>query len=266
MEINKKQLKTISYNFRIKAKNLLNTDYNEFIPNLKRFLNYIDNEEVINNYINSNLFSSIDVEKEFNEIARSYGRMIFDIGITEKEEVSNIYQILKYICETDYNVFRVGVLDGYTNSNKFQDRIDVFNNRVSNILIQHIETYLTTIAINMGLDEEVYYVINNESGNVQVNIANDNAIINANQNINYNKLLQLAEEIESKLDDTIDEKIKKELLENIECIKDIVKDNEPKKSVITMCKNGFINILPKIAGLIELTASVTSIIEFLSKL
>ena len=266
MEINKKQLKTISYNFRIKAKNLMNTEYNEFLSNLKRFINYIDNEELINNYINNNLLTTINVEKEFNEIAQSYGGMIFDIGITEKEEVSNIYQILKYICEADYNVFRVGVLDGYTNSNKYQDRIDAFNSRVSSILIQHIETYLTTIAINMGLDEEVFYMIKNESGNVQVNIASDNAVINANQNINYSELLQLTKEIENKIDDIVDEKVKKEILENIECIKDIAKSNETKKSILNMCKNGFINVLPKVAGMIELTASITAIIEFLSNL
>lgn len=267
MEINKKQLKVIVYNFKVKAKNLMNTDCSEFNSNLKRFINHIDSEEIINNYIKSNILNEIDIQKEFDEIQKSYGRLIFDIGITENEEVSTVYQILKFICDTNYNVFRIGLLDGYCGSKKFQDKIDAFNNRVTKVLIQHIETYLTTIAINMGFDEEVNYMINVENGgNVQVNVANGGSTINANQTINYNELLGLAEQVEKNLDDTLDEKIKQEIQENLECIKDIAKDKETKKSIITMCKNAFINILPKVAGMVNLTASITAIIEFLSNL
>ena len=43
-----------------------------------------------------------------------------------------------------------GVAFVYSNSNKFQDGLNAFNDRVTKVLILHIEDYLTKLGIDMG--------------------------------------------------------------------------------------------------------------------
>jgi len=266
MELNKKELKIIIYDFRVKAKALLNTPFQDFNSNLKRFMNYLKDTELINCYILSNVTEEIDMAKEFKEISDNYGRAIFDLGITEKEEVSNIYQILKYICDNNYEVVYAHFLSGYCSSNKYQDRIDAFNTRVIDLLITHIESYLRKIGIEMGMEEEIKYMIEVNNGNVQINNASGNATLNAEQKttINYNELFDLATNVEKQIEDKIEETIKIELKETLECIKDLATSKNSSPSIFKLCKTTLTNILPKLAGFVNLAASITTILDYIN--
>lgn len=267
MELNKKELRIICYEFRVKAKTLLNTSFQDFNSNLKRFMNYISETTLINDYVMSNVIEEIDMAKEFKEINEGYGRLIFDLGITEQEEVSNIYQILRYIDDNNYNITQSWFLSGYCSSKKHQDRIDEFNSRVVDIFVTHIETYLRKIGIQMGLDEEAKYMIIDNKGNIQINDAKDNAVINAEQEmiINYNTLSKLTSKVEEFMDENIEDIVREELKETIDCIKELATSKNASPSMLKMCKTTLTNLLPKVAGAINLSAAIISIIDFISK-
>lgn len=212
-------------------------------------------------YINSYEIEEYDVNKEIDELNAAYGRAIFDIGSNEEEEVVIIYLILKYILEK--NVPR-NIFLGYANgSKKYDDMIKNFNNRVSLILIGHIESYITKLMIKMGYDEDVKYVIN-ISGNGQVNISENSSKLNAVQNItDIKKLEKIVSDIKRLLEE---ENSDKQLIQNVEDNVDVVneelrKDN-PKKGFLRVALSGLEEVLPKIKDSIELTAAITSIIQF----
>lgn len=73
--------------------------------------------------------------------------------------MSNVYHILKYIVDNNIEI-HYGIAMAYnTESNKFQDNVKGFNNRVVFVLINYIERYLTKIGIDMGIDETLKYTI-----------------------------------------------------------------------------------------------------------
>lgn len=270
MEVNKKQLKIVSRDFIILAKRVLNSDYQDYYGNLNRFLKHIKDTQLLNDYVQSTITEPYDVEADVKEIQKTFGRWNFDIGETEEQEIANIFQILDYLVKNQVSIFTPQFISAYCpSSNKYQDMMNAFNSRVVNIFIQNIENYLTKIMINMGYDEEANYMIKNESGGVvQVNIAKDNSVLNANQevNINYNELSELTNRLEKLLDENIDKEVKDEISTNIECINDELRSGKPKKNVLLVCKNALYNILSKVKGMAELTAAIMAIIDFIDKL
>ena len=46
---------------------------------------------------------------------------------------------------------------GYSSSSKWQDKIKGFNERFVMVLIRHVESYLTKVGIDMGIDEKNIY-------------------------------------------------------------------------------------------------------------
>ena len=133
------------------------------------------------------------MEQEFNEIKSSYGDLIFALGDTTEEEVRNVFAILDYISSNKVEIY-YSVAQGYSSSRNYQDKIKGFNDRVVMVLIRHIESYLTKIGIDMGLDEKITYTISVNNG--QVNIANDNATINATNTVGSD-MSQLSELIKN---------------------------------------------------------------------
>ena len=97
--INKKELKKDSREFRTIASRTLTSDFQMFGNNLKRLMNYIDNNSTIKQYINSCISEddNFDIEDDVNKVCCEYN-YIFDSLLDEKKEVSYTYQILKNIC------------------------------------------------------------------------------------------------------------------------------------------------------------------------
>ncbi len=262
--MNKKELKKISYDFRVVAKRLLKVDFDEFGIVLSKFMHFIESNELIYNYVTKCL-NPLDVQKEMEEIEKYYGRAFFDLGNTTEQEVSNIYQILKYILDNNINARKFA--SGYTTSNKFQDMVDEFNNRVTLVLIQHIESYLTKIGIEMGLDDNTNYsiLVKDNGGNVQFNLATENSIVNAVQNvsIDYDKLIVLIKNVEKNINDKVEIDIKEAIQDNIECLKELVEEKKPRKNVLKLCANSIAKIIPKVKEWLELSAALTQLVQFI---
>ena len=125
-------------------------------------------------------------KKELKNISRKFRTLSSRIlncdfeDLEEKNEVSYIYQILRYI--TDHNINCRVYTMGYAHSNKYQDMVEGFGERFLLPFINYIDGYFERIFTEMGFDENNNYNITINGG--QVNISKDNSILNAVQNSN----------------------------------------------------------------------------------
>lgn len=233
-------------------------DYNAI---LLKFVKFIGNNEIINAYIKDSGECEYDVAKEVQEVGESYGGSIFSIGHSDEEEVRNIFAILRYIAENHVEIY-AGIGWGYSSSNKFQDRIKGFNERVVMVLINHIERHLTKIGINMGLDEKINYSITVENG--QVNIANGRSTINANStvsSIDIETMTKLIQNIRENADNLVEDD--EDLLNNsLDVISEEANALVPRKSYLKTA----ISVLKNIKGTTEFAASIATLIQFIKPL
>ena len=256
--INKKELKKESREFRTISSRTLTSDFQMFDNNLKRLMNYIDNNSTIKLYIDSCISEddNFSIEDDVNKVCNSYG-FIFESLIDEKKEVSYIYQILKYIVNNDKNCR--GYIMFYSPSNKYQDKLKGFCDNVLEPFINYIDENYERIFIEMGYDEDSKYEITINGG--QVNIAKDNAFINANQN-NYSEIDKLVADIRQNIDKIEDEEIKQDIIDNVEGIQEELRKKDVKKGRIKSFISSLQIILPKIGNIIEVSAAVTELITF----
>lgn len=260
MKLNRKELRKIIYDFNSVSNRLLQADYNDHANVVYKFVSFIKSTPIIYEYVQDCGVCTKNMDNEFSSIASSYGRKIFDIGITDEEEVCNVFAIMEYIAEKQTDVSWT-IAEGYTTSSKFQDRTKAFNNRVVMVLIRHIESYLTKVGIDMGVDEKVTYSINVKNG--QVNIASDNASITASNSIGIDneQLNKLIGNIMANSTDLSDED-SETLTDSLEVIKSEIVETTPKKSMIKTAIAG----LKAIKGTAELGAAIAALVQFIQPL
>lgn len=246
--------------FRTIANRTINAHYDEADAILKMLIDYIDNNYLISSYINSIVVNDFDVAKEIDEVISSDGRSIFSTWSCAEEEIVYTYRILKSIVERKVSLTYIGM--SYGNSYEFQDIVKSFGERVVLPFVNHIESYLTDIAIDMGFDEEAKYMISIHGG--QVNIAKDQSTINATQynGINTDELDKLIKSIRTLLSDAIAPEEREIINDNIEVLQEELKKENPKNGFIKTAISGLQGVFPKIAGAVELTSAITSIIQF----
>jgi len=175
MEMNRKGLKKMSHSFNSISSRIMRVQYDEYGTVLKKFVDYIESNEIIMQYICMGDTREYDAKTDWDLVVTQQGYM-FDFGPSVEEESFQIYSILKYISEyivtpyrSFFNIYR---------EQTWQDNVKQFNDRVVLVLINNINDYLIGIGIDMGFDESIVWNVNGG----QVNIANGNAIINATQN------------------------------------------------------------------------------------
>ena len=254
----KKELKKQSRDFRTISSRTLTSDFQMFGDNLKRLINFIDNNEIIKNYIDSCVSEDDDfkIEDDVNQVCGSYNH-IFDSYIDEQQEVSYIYQILKYIVDNDKDCRAYTV--AYSTSRQYQDKLKGFCDNVVEPLVNHIDSNYERIFIEMGYDEDSKYEITINGG--QVNIAKDNAFISANQT-NYGEIDKLVANIRQNIDKIEDKEIRQDIIDNVEGIQEELSKKDVKKGRIKSFISSLQIILPKIGNIIEVSAAVTELITF----
>lgn len=260
MRLNRTELRKIIYDFNSISNRLLQADFGDYTGVLAKFIGFITKTPIILDYVQDCGECGQDLEQEFKEVSASYGRCVFDLGDTDEDEVCNVFSILNYIVNNNIQI-HFGIADGYSSSNKYQDRVKGFNNRVVMVLIRHIESYLTKIGIDMGVDEKVTYSITVHNG--QVNIANDNAIINATNTtgLDTERLSELLQAVKINANDLSKEE--KEILDNsLDVIVEESKSAQPRKSFIKTAITG----IKMLKGTAEFAAAVGSLITFLQQL
>lgn len=261
MKLNRIELKKILYDFNSISSRLLQADFDDFNNILRKFLNFIQNNEVIHDYILSCGECDQNIDSEFKVVRESFGHSIFTLGDTDEEETRNIHAILSYIV-TNNEQIHFGVARGYSASDKFQDEVSGFNNRVVMVLVNNIERYLTKIGMDMGIDDKISYVITVEKG--QVNIASDSATINSNSvfnGIDTDKLPALIEAIKSNSGQLSRED--SEILErNLDVIEAEAKNAKPRSTLLQTAIKG----LEAIKGTVEFCAAVATLVQFVQPL
>lgn len=258
--VTKKEIKNYSRDFRTIANRTLNSDFDVFDGNLKRFINYIDNNSIISEFINSCIDDKdeFNIEDDLKQVSNGYGRYYFHSFIEERKEISYTYQILKYITENNIT-FRQYIYP-YSTSNKFQDKVKGFNDKFILPFVNAINGNFERICVEMGLDEENKYIItiNGE----QVNIAKDNSIIYANQNNNSN-LNYLVAKLKNTLEEnSINEDVKNEIMDNAEGILEEISSGKPRKGRLKAFVKALkqsANLVPKV---VEIGANIATIISF----
>lgn len=248
------------YDFNSIAGRLLRAHFEEYNSVLAKFLSYIKNVDVINEYIKACGEPTFDIKTEVTEVTKSYGRSCFDIGLTERQEVANIFGILKFCSENDIDIVR-SIGGSYSTSNKFQDMVKGFNDRVVFVLIRHIESYLTKIGIDMGMDEHVRYSITVSGG--QVNVASDKATINAtqtnNSDIDVQKLRTLIESVRKEAMVGLPKGDRVVVEQSLAVIEEELATSEPRKGFLKTAVTG----LQAVKGTVEFMSAVVTLAQFI---
>lgn len=258
MKLNRKDLKKIIYDFNSISNRLMQADFEDYNGILKKFISFIQNTPIIFEYIVDCGDCEQNLDEEFEEIRKSYGRCIFSLGDNDEEEVRNVFAILKYIVENKIQIHYAIAL-GYSSSNKYQDKVKGFNDRVLMVLIRHIESYLTKIGIDMGVDERAIYSITVQKG--QVIIASDNATVNANSTnyIDYSKCADLILAVRE-----ASTELKQDDIDTLESSLSIIEDEIGKENP----RKGFLNTaiagIKTIKGSAEFAAAVTALVQYFS--
>ena len=259
--MNRIELKKLLNRYNSNCNRLLQSEPEDFIGNLKRFIAFLDKTELIGEFIKSCGESEFDMASEFKEVLDSYGECTFSTGDTDEEEIRNVYETLKYLSQ-NYDEIPLGLLYSYQNgSDRYSDMLKNFNSRFTMVLIRYIENYLKEIGIEMGLDENVTYNIN---GNM-VNIANDNANINATQNnngINADELKSLMAAMRESLDKSLTNEDKKEATECIDAIEAELLSPQPNETTV---KDKF-KLLKRIDTSTKFISACCSVLTFADKL
>jgi len=196
MNLDLKDLKKLIYDFNRVSERLMHTDFVDFLSNVSRFVTFIENNEVIMDFIGSAGQPTFDIDNEISEV--SHGNAIFDIGYDDNSEVANIFCILKYISEHNISYRTMLFYEYGHGSKKYQEMIDGFNSRVTMVLISHIESYLTGIGYDLGVDQRninnAFYGPINNFGIQQGN--NNTMMNNVDSSMDFEAIMSVIEEIQ----------------------------------------------------------------------
>ncbi|MEZ4358453.1 MAG: hypothetical protein R2876_07595 [Eubacteriales bacterium] len=260
MKLNVIELKKVMYDFNSISNRLMQANFADYTDVLIKFVAYIIGNELILTYITDCGNIEFDVKEEYLEVSSSRGNAIFSLGESDAEEVRNVYAILSYIADNKKEIYN-NVAKGYANSNKYQDMIKGFNDRFVMVLIRHIERYLTKIGIDMGMDESVRYSITVSNG--QVNIANDNATINATNNsgIDSERLSLLINAVKTELN-SLSSADQESASDSLAVIEQELQTEKPRKNFIRTALSG----LEILKGSTEFGAAVVTLVTFVQQI
>lgn len=261
MELNKKELRKLLLEFNGISSRFMGVNYEDYDDVLRKFLTFMENQPVINDFIKDCGPPIFDVEQEIKRVSDDQ-RALLHLGSFEKEEVSNIYHILKYCSDNQIDIpFRIA--DSYSNSTQYQDMSDAFNKRVVFVLISHIRKYLEKIGVDMGMDENTKYSITVNNG--QVNLANDQATINATMNngVDMPTLITLISEVKQTLSDEFSTEEQEEVNDSLETLKEELSKNSPRKGLVKTALKGLTSLSNKS---VQFAAAVATIGSFVMQL
>lgn len=234
----------------------MRVQFDEYGTVLKKFIDYIESNEIIMQYICKGDTGEYDAKKDWELVVTKEGYM-FDFGPSMEEESFQIYSILKYINENIAVPYRS--FFSIYGERKWQDNVKQFNDRVVLVLINNINDYLTGIGIDMGFDENIVWNVNGG----QVNIASGNAIINATQNNGLNNA-ELESIIKNILDNVsgLGKEDADTIIDSVEMIREEIMKPEPKRNIIS---NGIKLLAPMISianGIPALAENIQKFIDY----
>ncbi|WP_377482163.1 MAG: hypothetical protein P2A85_29150 (plasmid) [Microcoleus anatoxicus] len=168
IKISKNELRKISSEFRMYANRLMQTTPDAGMNNLKRFVNFIDKNLVISDFLRNN-HSISDIQPIcFDSLKTEY--KVPDES--QEDEISFTHQLLQYGLQKFYNnddgyLQLAFVTRDYLGCNKHKEVIDKFNHTIVKPFIYYIENYLTDLQTDLGDGEDaklIFHVYGNNYG------------------------------------------------------------------------------------------------------
>ena len=254
MNIDKKQLKIISLEFRTIANRLINCHWQTGMDLLKKFITYIDTNEIIRDYIQS--YVNPD---DFKDYKYQTGVFYTSMGDSKQEEISFTYQFLKYTIDNCKSDIYHSLAWGY--AKEANDAVKEFCTRIILPFVNYIEGYLTEIGIQMGYDENTQFTINVTGGNPQLNIASGNSEIAATQNIgiDVNQLEKIMDEIRGATNtESFGNEEIEQITDGLDAIKAELTSLQPKKGILRTALKG----LQAINGSAQFLAAIATMVQF----
>lgn len=254
-----REIEEISKDYRSISRRLSYTDYEHCASNLRRFMKFIDENELIKEFIVKYNTCRYDIKKIVNE---RHDFFSFKTSDDKNEEISMAYQMLQYAIENlegDYSILYGRGF--YSGGKTFNDQIRKFNEDIVDPLIEYIKQYLEEVYRNkleqergnnvLGTGNFTFnnsnFVVNN--GNVDGNLSANVTVMNDDIQKEIEELLEsIKEEVISKDLDT-----KEEVFELISEIDENIKSNQkPKKSILTALKTLCEGAIPLATKLLEI--------------
>ena len=254
MNIDKKQLKIISLEFRSIANRLINCHWQTGMDLLRKFITYIDTNEIIRDYVQS--YVNPD---DFKDYKYQTNTVYSSMGDSKQEEISFTYQFLKYAVNNCKSDIYHGLAWGY--AKEANDAVKEFCTRIILPFVNYIEDYLAEIGIQMGYDENTQFTINLTGGNPQLNIASGNSEIVATQNIGIdtNQLKKIIDEIREVTNaEAFDNEELEQITDSLDAIKAELTSLQPKKGILRTAVKG----LKAINGSAQFLAAIGSLVQF----
>lgn len=252
------EIQDISSEFRAIARRLSRTDYSQCDVNLKRFISYIQSNELINEFIVKNNIHKYDIIQIIED--RDWLDP-FETSPIFEEEISLAFQMLTYSIDNfDGNFTRLYGTYHYTSSKSTaNDEMRKFIEHIIDPFIDHIGDYLRKCYDNAIRDEEKNKSIQTPS------FTATNSTVVISSNVGGDILTESVKTDSQELITAIKAALEKEKISTMAEIKEIIeqveteiKENKkPKKGMLTALKvlcSGASTIIPLITALIELLA------------
>lgn len=258
--MNRTELKKVMSEFNIISNRLLQADYYDYIIVLRKFFNFIENTELIKNFIENCGGFDESMNDTIKEVIENYGAL-FVFSVDDSDEISEIYSIIKILCESNWERIPHSLISAYSSSNKYNDMLKEFNHRVIGVLITHISSYMKKVGIDMNLGDNITYNIN---GN-QVNIANDNATINAVQNnggLNIDDLKALISEMRNQLSEDLSDEDIKDANDSIDTIEEELVSGTPNEERVKTHFKLLKKIVKGVSGAVGFANAAINLLKF----
>ncbi|WP_062310437.1 hypothetical protein [Alicyclobacillus sendaiensis] len=226
------ELQRMSLHFRQIASRLLRTDFREGMDNLRRFIDYIDSEPLIADFIRSHNVETHDIE---GAIASRSNHDLFQIPTTTDGEISFTYQLLKYALEHYKEYYQLCF--GYASSTKVQDHVREFNRLVVQPFVNHINDYLHTLMVQRGVGTKSQVTVTNSTIGA-LNLAQDGAQITSSSIVTVDQADVVAKTAENVLKllscEGLDLKMKEEIRDLVTEIENQITKGNPRRSVLQL--------------------------------
>ncbi|BCC09297.1 TPA: hypothetical protein ACGXQL_005436 [Bacillus cereus] len=262
-----KKFKILSKNFRRVSGDLLNSsDIHETMRLAKKFVTYIESEPIIYDFIRKCHTQDYNLEEMIG--LKTYGSK-YDIPIDNNEEISFIYQLLKYatVHLNDYHELTFGY--AFYKGAKFSDQVREFNYQVVRLLVNHITDYLEEMAIELGIDEKPNAKVLIQGNVGQFNYA-EQGNIEANQINNQDEgkeLKKIAQELMELLRGASMENkdVQEDAIDFVgEVVQNIEEGHEPKPSLLRRTTNALTEINSTVEGGSQLAIKIGQFVNLVS--
>lgn len=263
MPADRKTIQIASRRFRVAASNLYSCDFADYNICTERLLSCIESEactsDSLDQWVASSEFEAGYIENELAEVKANWGST-FDVHTNEEKQAAFVYLILKQALAESSEIIR-SYGYGYSRSKHLQDWADSFTKRFVSALIDAIDQQLEEQLILSDNTEDQLPLVSVQGDQAQINIADHGSHLEASM-MNLNECSKLDEALDnflSELKEAISPKEYSEAVELAESIKEEVRKDRPKRSVLkaaTSVLKGMANTANLIAASITIEQAI----------